>query len=275
MQVVTAKGVRIPIIGFGTWQLRGAECTQLVREALRLGYRHLDTAQAYENEAEVGDGLKASGVSRNDVFVTTKLVIRLSPPKDFVKAAKESMTRLKMSEVDLLLVHWPPLPPHTMPEVIDALGEVRKAGLAKNIGVSNFTSTQLDEATKLAKFPIFCDQVEIHPYLDQKKVLAACKRLDIAPVAYCPIARGAVLNDPVIGDIAKAHGKTTSQVTLRWLAQQGIVIIPRTSKVERAKENFEVFDFELTPDEMKRMSSLARPNGRIVSPAWAPVWDAA
>jgi diketogulonate reductase-like aldo/keto reductase len=275
MQVVTAKGVSIPQIGFGTWQLRGAECAKLVEAALRLGYRHLDTAQAYENEAEVGDGLKASGVSRNDVFITTKLVIRISPPKDFVKAAKESMTRLKVSESDLLLVHWPPLPPHTMPEVMDALNAVRDAGLTKNIGVSNFTSSQLDEATKLSKAPVFCDQVEIHPYLDQKTVLAACKRLDIAPVAYCPIARGAILNDPVIAEVAKAHGKSISQVTLRWLLQQGIVIIPRTSKVERAKENFEVFDFTLTPDEMKRLSGLAKPNGRIVSPAWAPVWDAA
>ena len=273
MQIVDAKGARIPQIGFGTWQLRGAECATLVREALRIGYRHVDTAQAYENEAEVGDGLKAAGLPRNDVFVTTKLVLRLTPPKDFVKATKESLTRLKLSDVDLLLLHWPPLPPMMLKETLDALVEVKKAGLTRHIGASNFTSGQLDESTKLISEPLVCNQVEIHPYLDQTKVLAACRRLGMGAVAYCPIARGKINDDAVIAGVAKSHGKSVAQVTLRWLLQQGIIIIPRTSKVERAKENFAVFDFELTPAEMKAISGLTQAGGRIVSPAWAPVWD--
>ncbi len=273
MQVVEAKGARVPQIGFGTWQLRGAECATLVKEALRIGYRHVDTAQAYENEAEVGDGLKAAGLPRNDVFVTTKLVLRLTPPEDFVKATKESLNRLKLSEVDLLLLHWPPKPPVALKGVLDALVEVKKAGLTRHIGGSNFTGGQLEESTKLISEPLVCDQVEIHPYLDQTKVLAACRRLGIMAVAYCPIARGKVNDDAVIAGVARKHNKSAVQVTLRWLLQQGIVIIPRTSKVERAKENFAVFDFTLTPEEVKAIGALARPDGRIVSPAWAPVWD--
>ena len=240
---------------------------------MRLGYRHIDTAQAYENEAEVGDGLKAAGLPREDVFVTTKLVLRLSPPEDFVKATKESLQRLKLSDVNLLLLHWPPKPPMTLKETLEALVAVKKAGLTRNIGGSNFTTGQLEEAGKLISEPLVCDQVEIHPYIDQAKVLGTCKKLGIAPVAYCPIARGKINDDPVIGGIAKAHNKSIAQVTLRWLSQQGIVIIPRTSKVERAKENFEVFDFTLSPDEMSAISARKRPDGRIVNPAWAPIWD--
>ena len=273
MQIIEAKGARIPQIGFGTWQLRGTECSTLVTEALRIGYRHIDTAQAYENEAEVGEGLKAAGLPRNDVFVTTKLVLRITPPKDFVKHTKESLTRLRLSEVDLLLLHWPPLPPTTLKETLDALAEVKKAGLTRHIGGSNFTTGQLEESTKLISEPLVCNQVEIHPYLDQAKVLAVCRRLGMAPVAYCPIARGKVNDDTVIATIAKKHNKSAAQVALRWLLQQGIIIIPRTSKVERAKENFAVFDFTLTPEEMEAISALVRPDGRIVSPDWAPVWD--
>lgn len=273
MKIVEAKGMRMPQIGFGTWQLRGVECSTLVREALRIGYRHLDTAQAYENEAEVGAGLADSGVARKDVFVTTKLVLRITPPDQFIKGTKESLQRLRMSEVDLLLLHWPPKPPQTLKEVLEAFAEIKKAGLTKHIGGSNFTTSQLDEAAKIIPEPLVCNQVEIHPYLDQTKVLGAVKNHGMAAVAYCPIARGKINDDPVIGAIAKKHNKSVAQVTLRWLLQQGIVIIPRTSKTERAKENFAVFDFELSADEMKQLSGLARPDGRLVNPAWAPVWD--
>lgn len=273
MQVIEVKGARIPQIGFGTWQLRGSECSTMVKEALRIGYRHVDTAQAYENEAEVGDGLKAAGLPRNEVFVTTKIVVRITPPDQFVKATKESLRRLKLTDVDLMLLHWPPLPPQSMKEVLDAMVELKTAGLTRNIGASNFTSKQLEESTKLISEPLICNQVEIHPYLDQTKVLAACRRLEIAAAAYCPIARGKTGEDTVIESVAKRHVKSTAQISLRWLIQQGIIVIPRTSKVERAKENFAVFDFELTPVEMKMLGGLARSDSRLVNPVWAPVWD--
>lgn len=275
MQVVEAKGARIPIVGFGTWQLRGADCARLTKEALALGCRHLDTAQAYENEAEVGDGLKASGVRRDDVFVTTKITPPNFAAGDFERSLKESLHKLKLSEVDLLLLHWPPPAEHKFADVIGEICKVKKAGLTRHIGVSNFTIPLMEEAVKVSSEPLACNQIEVHPYLDQDKVIATCRRLGFAVVAHCPIGRGKIFGDPVIEGIAKQHGKTVAQVALRWLVQQDIIIIPRSSKSERVAENFAIEDFSLTPAEMKAMSGLKKPGSRLVSnPKWAPKWDA-
>jgi diketogulonate reductase-like aldo/keto reductase len=270
---VVVHGTTIPAIGLGTWELRGDTCTRIVTEALKIGYRHIDTAQGYANEAEVGEGLRASGVPRSDVFITTKIRPQLISDGEMQRSMEESLTRLGVDQVDLALIHWPNerIP---LAESMRALADVKRRGLARNIGVSNFTTRLLEPAVKLCP-EIILNQFEYHPYLDQTVLLSAMRRLGLAITAYCPIALGKVVGDPKIEAIAKRHGRTTVQVTLRWLVQQGDVIaIPRTSRVERLRENLSVFDFELSAEEMQAMSRLTRPNTRLINePAWVAVWD--
>jgi 2,5-diketo-D-gluconate reductase B len=203
----------------------------------------------------------------------------VTPPNfavaDFERSTKESLQKLKLDHVDLLLLHWPPPDGFTLADTLGLLGQVKKAGLTRHIGVSNFTIPLMEESARLSAEPLVCNQIEVHPYLDQDKVIATCKRLGFAVVAHCPIGRGKIFGDPVIERIAAAHHKTAAQVALRWLIQQGIVIIPRSSKPERVAENFAIEDFALTPGEMEEISGLKRPGSRLVSnPKWAPVWDA-
>src|SRR3954470_11744807 len=173
MLFIEAHGAKIPAIGLGTWELRGRSCARLVEQALRLGYRHIDTAQVYENEREVGDGLRASGVKRDEVFVTTKIWTTHFAAKDLERSAKESLARLRLTEVDLLLLHWPN-PQVPLSETVGALARVKKTGLARHIGVSNFTVALIEEAVAACPEPLVCDQVEYHPYLDQARVKEAC-----------------------------------------------------------------------------------------------------
>src|ERR1700694_1646842 len=182
MQFVEANGARIPGIGLGTWELRGRTCARLVEQALKLGYRHIDTAQAYDNEREVGDGLRASRVKRDDVFVTTKVWTTHFAPNDLERSAKESLTKLRLSEIDLLLLHWPN-PQVPLSETLGALAHVKKLGMSRHIGVSNFTVALIEEAVAACPEPLACEQVEYHPYLDQTKVLEAWARPCIALVA--------------------------------------------------------------------------------------------
>lgn len=273
-RIVEAHGARIPVIGLGTWDLRGRSCARLVEQALRLGYRHVDTAEMYDNEREVGEGLRASGIARDQVFITTKVWPSHFAPRELERAAKESLARLRLAEVDLLLLHWPN-PQIPLRETLGALCRVKHTGLARHIGVSNFTVALIDEAVRLAGEPLVCDQIEVHPFIDQSKVVAACRRQGMATVAYSPVARGGVQRDKVLARIAKAHGKSAAQVSLRFLVQRGIVVIPRTSRVERLSENFAVFDFALSEAEMAEIAGLARRDGRIVDYAYAgaPNWD--
>jgi len=271
MQVVTAKGFAIPIVGLGTWMLRGRECARLVEQAIRLGYRHIDTAQMYENEREVGEGVRASG-KRKEVTVTTKIQPSMLAPRDVERSVKESLAQLRVDEIDLLLIHWPN-PRVPLSETLGAMAKLKQAGLVRALGVSNFTVALLDEASRVSPEPLVCNQIEMHPFLDQSKVVAACRRLGMAVVAYSPIARGNAPGDAVLGRIAEAHGKTAAQVSLRWLVQQGIVVIPRTSKVERLEENLALFDFELSELEMAEIARLVRRGQRIVDWTWSPKWD--
>ena len=218
MLFVEANGAKIPAIGLGTWELRGRTCARLVEQALRLGYRHIDTAQVYENEREVGDGLRASGVRRDEVFITTKVWTSHFAPHDLERSAKESLNKLRLSEVDLLLLHWPN-PRVPLAETLGALAHVRELGMARHIGVSNLTVALVEEAVEKCPAPLVCDQVEYHPYLDQTKVREACARHGMAVVAYSPIAKGRVKNDELLAHIGKAHGKSAAQVCLRWLVQ--------------------------------------------------------
>jgi diketogulonate reductase-like aldo/keto reductase len=269
-QTVAANGASIPIVGFGTWTLRGRECALLVEQAIAAGYRHIDTAQMYDNESAVGKGVRASGL-RDQVFVTTKVTPENLRAADLERSTHESVKKLGF-EPDLLLIHWPNarIP---LAETIGALNKVKREGLTRHIGVSNFTVSLIDDAVKLSDAPLVCDQVEYHPFLDQSKVIAACRRHGMAVVAYSPIARGGADRDKVLARIGKAHGKSAAQVSLRWLIQQGVVVIPRTSKPERLKENIDVFDFELSAAEMKEIGALAHRRGRIVDWSYSPEWD--
>jgi 2,5-diketo-D-gluconate reductase B len=272
--VVEAHGARIPLVGLGTWDLRGRTCARIVEQALRLGYRHIDTAELYDNEREVGEGLRASGVKRDAVFITTKIWPSHFAPRELERSAKESLVRLRLSEVDLLLLHWPN-PNIPLSETLPALCKMKRMGLARHIGVSNFTVAMIEEATKLSQEPLVCNQVELHPLLDQSKVIAACRKHGLAIVAYSPIARGGVKNDKVLSRIGKVHGKSAAQVSLRYLVQQGIAVIPRTSRIERLSENMAVFDFLLSDAEMAEIASLASRHGRVVDYAYSgsPKWD--
>jgi 2,5-diketo-D-gluconate reductase B len=271
---VEAKGARIPLAGLGTWDLRGRTCARVVEQALRLGYRHIDTAEMYDNEREIGEGLRASGVPRNDVFVTTKVWPSHFAPRELLRTAKESLVRLRMSEVDLLLLHWPN-PQIPLSETLGALSKVKQDGMARHIGVSNFNTTLLEEATSLSTEPLVCNQFEMHPFLDQSKLVAACRKEGMAVVAYSPVARGRAKNDAVLARIGLEHGKTAAQVSLRYLVQQNIVVIPRTSKIERLEENISIFDFALIETEMAEIAGLDRRDGRIVDWSFtgSPKWD--
>jgi 2,5-diketo-D-gluconate reductase B len=272
MQFVEANGATIPAIGLGTWELRGRACARLVEQALRLGYRHIDTAQIYENEREVGEGLRASGARRDDVFVTTKVWTTHFAPNDLERSTKESLARLRLSEVDLLLLHWPN-PQVPLQETLGALARVKQLGMARHIGVSNFTVALVEQAVASCPEPLVCDQVEYHPYLDQAKVLEACARHGLAVVAYSPVAKGRVKNDATLARIGQAHGKTGAQVCLRWLVQQNVSAIPRTSRIERLSENIDIFDFVLSGEEMRQISLMGSAKGRLTDFGFAPKWD--
>jgi len=272
MPVVTSGGARIPVIGLGTWDLRGRTCARVVEQALRLGYRHIDTAEMYGNEREVGEGLRASGIRRDDVFITTKVWPDHLASTAFERATKESLVKLRLSEVDLLLIHWPN-PRIPLAETMGALCRMKQAGFARHIGISNFTAPLIEEAVRLATEPLVTNQIEWHPYLDQSKVVAACRRHGLSVTAYSPIARGRAGNDVQLRRIGLNHRKTAGQVSLRFLIQEGAIVIPRTSRRERLEENSAVFDFELDPAEMDEVRKLANRRGRVVDWSGAPNWD--
>jgi diketogulonate reductase-like aldo/keto reductase len=274
MPSVSANGAEIPLLGLGTWDLRGQVCARVVEQALRLGYRHVDTAEMYENEREVGDGIRASGLKRNQLVVTTKIWPSHFAPRALERAARDCLVRLRLSEVDLLLLHWPN-PQIPLEETLGALCKVKRDGLARHIGVSNFTVALLEKAHAIATEPLVCDQVECHPFLDQSKLIAACRAHGMAVVAYSPIARGKARSNEVLGRIGAAHKKTATQICLRYLVQRHIVVIPRTSKVERLSENAAIFDFSLSDQEMNEIAALANPEGRLVDWAYSgrSEWD--
>jgi 2,5-diketo-D-gluconate reductase B len=273
MKYVNAGGVEVAALGLGTWDLRGAVCTRMVRFALDLGYRHIDTAQMYENEAEVGAGIKESRVARDDIFLTTKTLPDLLAHDDLKRSTEESLARLGTDYVDLLLIHWPndAIP---MAESFAALAELRAEGKVRHIGVSNFTLAHMKEAVEKHGAPIVCNQVEYHPYLSQKTVLGYLREKGLMLTAYTPIAKGDVMRDPVLVDIAAKYGKTPAQITLGWLVgQEGVSAIPATTREAHCQANFEVFDFELTPDDDSAIHALAR-GKRYVDSVEMPVqWD--
>ncbi len=270
--IVEAHGCRIPQIGFGTMTLKGDVCVQAVKTALQTGYRHLDTAWFYGNEKEVGEGLRQSGVKREDVFITTKVRETHLEPDKFRQSVSESLANLQLPYVDLLLIHWnnKDIPFKTS---IGALCQAKKDGRAKHVGVANFTTKMLDEAWAVTSEPLVCNQIEVHPFINQDKVLAASKKHRMAVVAYVPIARGKGPGAEALERIGKAHGKSAAQVSLRYLVQRGTIPIPRTANPEHMKQNIDVFDFKLSDAEMAELKALNATNMRVVNPPHAPVWD--
>lgn len=262
----SAHGATIPALGFGTSPLTGGLPADIVAAALKAGYRHIDTARKYGTEEAVGEGIRQSGVPRAELFVTTKVSHENLRPKDFARSVEQSLAALKLDYVDLLLVHWPN--PEIGPEeYMPALAEAKRKGQARHIGVANFNIGLLDRAVALCPEPLVALQAEYHPYLDQTKLLAAVRRHGLVFIAYCPLGRGRLFSDPVLAEIAKAHGRTIAQVALRWLFQQNVAAIPRSSSAQRIAENADIFDFELSGDEMARIAALKRPDGRIANPA--------
>jgi len=269
---LSAHGAEIPAIGFGTSSL--GDCGEIVATALKVGYRHIDTAWKYGTEPGVGEGMRVSGVSRSEIFLTTKVSHEFLRADDFARSVDESLKTLGVDFVDLLLVHWPN-PEIPLSEPIPALARAKRQGLTRHIGVANFNIAMLDEAIRLCPEPLVNLQAEYHAHLDQTKLIEACRRRGLIFTAYCPLGRGRPLRDPVLANIAARKGRPLAQIALRWLVQQGNIIpIPRSSNPARMAENLGVFDFALSEEEMKRIATLKRPDGRIADPAGrAPAWD--
>jgi len=269
-EVVEVQGTRVPVLGFGTWLITGPDATEAVRDALEVGYRHIDTARAYENEREVGRGIADSGVPREEIFLTTKVPHDEASADEVQRDCEQSLERLGVDYLDLLLLHWPS-PDVPLEETLKALTALRADGRIRNLGVSNFPAGLLKQALDLA--PVFCDQVEYHPFLDQSRLLELARANDVLITAYSPLAHGKVPDDATLNRIGAAHDKTAGQVALRWLLDQDHVSpIPKASSDGRRVENFEVFDFELTAEHRAEIDALPK-DVRTADPPWAPNWS--
>lgn len=270
--ILSSHGCTMPALGFGTSQL--GDCAELVATALKLGYRHIDTAGKYGSEQGVGKGLRASGVPRGEIFLCTKVSHEFLRAGDFARKVDESLKTLQVDYVDMLHVHWPTIDKIPLAETMGALAKAKREGKTRHIGVANFNIALMEEAISTCPEPLATLQAEYHPYLDQTKVLDYCRKHDLIFTAYCPLARGRMFSDPVLAEIANTKGRTIAQVAIRWLMQQNVAALPRSSSPERIAQNLQVFDFELSDDEMKKIFALKQPDGRIANPAGrAPVWD--
>jgi 2,5-diketo-D-gluconate reductase B len=265
--------LHLPAIGLGTWQSQYEEGVRAVRTAIEKGYRHIDTAARYQNEAAVGEGIRQSGIARNALFVTTKVWWTELHAPAFQRSVERSLSELKLDYVDLLLIHWPN-PDIPLEETLGAMAQAHRQGLARSLGVSNFPVAWLERAVALSPVPLSVNQCEYHPYLNQSKVLAACAKHGLTFVAHTPLGSGRLLDDPLIARIAARYGKTPSQILLRWLVQQpGVAAVPKSANSQRIGENIDVFDFSLHDEDLRRIAGLARPDGRKSQVAWAPEWD--
>lgn len=266
MEYVSVQDAAIPVLGLGTWRMRGPECRQTVRTALDLGYRHIDTAQAYRNEREVGAAIRQSDVDREDLFLTTKLDWSNRDRASVHRSTRASLNKLGTDAVDLLLIHQPNLRT-PLEETLGAMTDLREEGLVRHIGVSNFSVERLDRARRLADAPILTDQVQYHPFWDQRDLLEYCQVHDVVLTAYSPLAHGGALGDELLREVGTRYGKTPAQVALRWLVQQeGVATIPKSTSPEHLESNLAVFDFELSDREMRdiRRPSRARTAAHFV-----------
>lgn len=275
MNTIESNGARIPSLGFGTYRMSAAEVAQTLPAALQLGFRHVDAAQIYGNEDAVGDALRSSGVARDDIFLTTKVWVTNFAPDRFEVSVIDSLRQLGTDHVDLLLLHWPQgsdVPRATQLELLNAMKE---KGLTRHIGVSNYNTALMREATELSTGPLVNNQIEYHPWLDQSAVIAQAKALGMSVTGYFAMANGRTPTDPLLEDIGAKYGKSAAQVVLRWMTQQdGVAALSKTARPERLKENFDIFDFLLADEDMAAIGAMAAPFGRIVlEPELAPAWD--
>lgn len=270
MEYVEVRGARVPALGLGTWQMEGRTCREAVEAALELGYRHIDTAQMYGNEGEVGAAVRESGIDRDALWITTKLGIANVGRDAVLRTTHESLKRLATDRIDLLLIHWPSdqVP---LRETFGAMGELMDDGAVRRIGVSNFPPGLLKEA--LSEAPISCIQVEYHPFLSQDELVEMAQDHELMLTAYSPLARGRVQKSSTLTSIGKRYGKSPAQVALRWLIQQkSVAAIPKASQREHLAQNIDLFDFRLTPDEVHTISELDR-GQRLIDPDFAPDWS--
>ncbi len=273
MEFITIKDARLPALGLGTWALNGRACFAAVKDALALGYRHIDTAQIYGNEEEVGAAINQSGLKRADIFLTTKIPAGNLRAVAVRRGVEESLKRLKTGYVDLLLIHWPSKS-EPLAETLAEFAQARRRGQTRFIGVSNFNVALLAETVEKLRADIICNQVEYHPYLSQRPVMAALKKYRLMLTAYSPLARGRVERDKDLAEIGRRHGKSASQVALRWLLdQENVAAIPKAARREHLAANLDIFDFKLDQAETGSIDAK-RGAGRLVDPAgWAPDWD--
>lgn len=270
MEYVDVQGEHVPALGFGTWQLRGSECSQGVEDALELGYRHIDTAQGYDNEEMVGEGIRRSGVERDEIFLVTKVRPTNFRREDAQNSTRASLKKLGTDYVDLLLLHWPN-PDVPLEETLEALAELQQEGAVKHIGVSNFPPSMAARANEITR--IFANQVEYHPFLGQPKLTDQAVELDYMLTAYSPLGKGKVIGNDFLKQIGQNYGKSEAQVTLRWLIQQDHVsTIPKAASPEHRRANLDIFDFELTDEDMQRIRDL-NAGDRLIDPAGGPDWE--
>jgi 2,5-diketo-D-gluconate reductase B len=275
MKFIELKGARVPALGFGTWPLSGADGARAVAEAIGVGYRHIDTAQLYGNEADVGKGIAQSGIARDQLWVTTKLSRDHLTATEVARSTEESLNKLGLDYLDLLLIHWPS---RAVPlaETLAAMAKLRATGKTRFIGVSNFTTALLAEAVDQIGADILCDQVEYHPFLDQRAVLGAVRKHGLFLTAYSPVARGQAAADATLQAIGKKYGKSGPQIALRWLMEQDrVAAIPKAGSRAHMEANLAIFDFALAPEDRAAIDALGG-NNRIVDIAgWSPNWDKA
>lgn len=272
MPMLHTQDGEFPALGFGTWQLNGDTARSSVAKALDVGYRHIDTARMYENETEVGRGIADASVAREDIFLTTKIFMDSLDAASVKKELGDSLESLSTDYVDLVLIHWPN-PDVPLEETLGALHELRDEGKTRHVGVSNFPIPWMESALEASPGPIACNQVEYHPFLSQAPLLEYCRSQGVPLVAYCPLAKGGVPDNPFLQEIGRQHGKSAAQVVLRWLLQQpGIGAVPKSKNPEHIRANLDVLDFELSDDEMRQIHGLDR-GERIINPDWAPDWD--
>jgi 2,5-diketo-D-gluconate reductase B len=270
MQFVEVQGERIPALGLGTWRLSGRKGRQAVEIALDLGYRHLDTAQAYGNEGDIGAALRSHVVDRGELWLTTKIDNQNHAANAVQRSTDASLDRLGAEYIDLLLIHWP-VEFERLPETLEAMLRLRDQGKVRYLGVSNFSPTQMELALEQA--PLLANQVEYHPFISQRQLLQACRKHDLTLTAYSPLARGRVLNDPTLKEVAERRHKTPAQVALRWLLDQDKVsVIPKASSREHLESNLAVFDFELNEEDHAAIAALTGEDDRIVDPSFAE-WE--
>ena len=253
----TKNNVNIPSIGLGTWDVRGKEGEKTIQLALDLGYRHIDTAQMYENEKEVGNAISDSKIEREGIFITTKIYTLIVKNDGIEDSFENSLINLKTDHVDLLLIHFPAFTTN-LNDMLDILFKLKETGKTKNVGISNFNHNLVNECIKLGYKDIFCNQVEYHPYLEQNNLIRVLKEYNILPVAYSPLAKGKLLNDKVVIKIAEKYSKQPAQIILRWLNQQDWISIPKSANEDRMKENMNIFDFTISEKDMNLLHGLAR-----------------